>query len=142
MRNYEWYKTRIDKQVNEFIKCNKNFNYNVYGGVTEQPLKQRLKQHIEDYKLGKSNKHITKDWKYFNNRPITQITIKKLKGNVRKYKKLIKDIENYLIKELGYYYDDRCINDKNDDGNFKQTGGFGLQLNEGDIIKIYIIYRP
>lgn len=136
MRSVDWYKKKINEKIIEFNEFNDN--YKVYGGVTEQPLKSRFTQHINEYTNDNKKEPITKDWKYFNKKAITSIKIKK--ENKQKYKELISDVEQHLIKSLDKHF--KCVNKHKKDGTPKQTGGAGLQLDEDDVIKFYIIYGP
>jgi len=141
-RELKKYKEQIDEKVKLFNKFNNN--YNVYGGSTEKKVSIRLKQHVYDYNKDNTKEPITLKWKTYNpcaiNIKIVYDNISSNESQKKKYYKLIKKIEDYLIKSLDKHFE--CVNKHKKDGTLKQTGGAGLQLDEGDVIKFYIIYGP
>jgi len=108
----------------------------IYGGVTENDIEIRMKQHIDNKQPKQCKKGIWAIEKF------SFITIKK-EGQTEKYKKNIGKIEQHLIDELDKFYGKKCVNDRNEDGTVGQRGGAGvtdLSINVGDTDIFYIFY--
>lgn len=134
------YEEKLNHKIDAFIKFNDKKKYKMYGGVTDGMVKERLNQHIHDYDTDKTKEPITTKWKSYNPHSI-KIHIDDI-SKEKQYRDFITTLENKLINRLGKHYKKLCVNKKNKNGEFKQTGGTGLQLDKGDIIKFYIIYGP
>ncbi|ARF12592.1 hypothetical protein Klosneuvirus_8_16 [Klosneuvirus KNV1] len=94
----------------------------VYGGQTED-LEVREKQHKkESYKF----------------RGMRVIDV-----GITKNPNVANRCETYLINQLDKFFGkSKCINDYNDDGKIRQSGGVGSNHQEGDIHHLYIMYKP
>jgi hypothetical protein len=130
MNTIHIYKYNIDK----FISLNLDDlkKYYVYGGVTKQELKERHQQHTNDKKPIECN----------HNWDILKITTLKIKDNhkLEEYKKLITDIENYLIIKLDEMNNDKCVNSRDKFGYLEQTGGRGVDVDDMKIDDEYQFY--
>ena len=128
------HKRHIDNFLSNF---NKNIEY-IYGGITENSFEERKTQHIENNQPSKCDL----SW-VISDKAITTINIKHT-SKLEKYKKLISDIEQYLIDELNEKYKNKCKNDKNKNGTIAHRGGAGVQsqnLQVNDAVKFYIFYK-
>lgn len=127
-------KSYIDTYLKNFDENNKNVEF-IYGGITENSLKQRRNEHIQKKQI----KEFDETW-IISEKPITTIRI--LDANkLEYYKKLVADVEQYLINKLNEKYKKQCKNDRNNNGGIAQQGGKGGQINLNDSIKFYIFYK-
>lgn len=116
------YKNKIDDIIQKLLNLN---IVNVYGGYTEQHLNTRKSQHIRNNENFKNMK-IKKIFQTDKESQIDQIQL----------------AEQYLINELDRNFGmNICLNDYNRNGQIAQRGGAGMQYNQGDVMKIYIMYK-
>ena len=130
-------KRRKDHITNFFNNLDVNEYDKVYVGVTEDELRQRKYQHIRNKKIGCSN-----SWKIIKI-PYTDIKIKD-ETKINEYIDGITKLENYLIECCGEKFNNKCVNDRNNDGTLTQTGGYGkniTNINAGDVNKFYFFYK-
>jgi hypothetical protein len=125
------YKNHIDNFLSNFQE---NIN-SIYGGITEHELYKRKDQHIKS----KEPKNCNSEW-IISDKAITTINITNKHSN-EYYKKIVSDVEQYLIDELFNKYNDKCKNDINKDGTPAKRGGNGINIILGDSIKFYIFYK-
>lgn len=125
------YILNIDQKLQNLVSENPMF---VYGGITEQHLETRRQQHV--YK--KQPKQCDNTW------IIEKVTTIKItnKYSLEYYKKLISDVETYIINKLFETFNNKCTNDKNKNGMMAQRGGAGENINIGDVVQVYIYYKP
>lgn len=107
---------RYKNKIDETVAGLQNINH-IYGGRTEQSLKERLDQHQREDKkfIGMKSK---------------QIFCIKSKHKLPQ----MKLAETYLINKLKEKFGNTCFN-KN------LIGGGTINYNEGDINKLYIMYK-
>lgn len=124
------YKRNIDQKLEEILK-NPIF---VYGGITEQSLKDRKYQHVYDKQpLECDNTWIMEK--------LTTINIT-TNRDIDYYKKLISEVEQYLINKLNNTFGNKCVNNKTKNNTIAQQGGKGQQPNFDDVIQVYVFYKP
>ncbi len=108
--------TKITKMIDDYVdNLDKPIKF-IYGGITEQPHKERHKQH----RLEDTNYKGTK--------------IKLITWRKNHTKELIKDVETYLIYKLRQKYPTQTYNKTS-------QGGGGMQYNTADLYNFYIIYK-
>ncbi|ADO67554.1 hypothetical protein crov520 [Cafeteria roenbergensis virus] len=118
--------------INNFIKyINKYNKFNLYAGITEQTLKERLSTH--EHKEGAIIHTLFNFGKLSTEEEIDILTNK----TKSKYYKRIKNAETYAIKLIN----DLCKLDKNYKSlNIQQIGG-GPRHNKDDSHKIYLLLK-
>lgn len=109
----------VKDKINEKISVISNITM-IYGGATEQTLKERKNQHIK-----------------FDNR-FNKMKIR-LVHTTTSYKS-VKEAEEYLIELLDKKFKKKCINDRNTDGTIAQRGGAGIH-DENVKYKLYIMFK-
>jgi len=108
-------KNKINQKISEYSNITM-----IYGGATEQTLQERKEQHIQT-----DNR--------FNSMKIKSI------HTATSYK-MAKEIEEYLIELLDNKFNNKCINDRNNDGTIAQRGGAGIKENHKKY-RIYIMFK-
>lgn len=111
----------------------------IYGGVTEDKIANRFIQHVF-----KTTDTIDDSW-FYHDKSLTSITVSLIKHDAQYYKKMITDVENYLVKQCRDKFGNLCINyiSENENG-VKYGGGRGIRtrhINNGDVYKFYICYK-
>lgn len=108
-------KDTIDNKISELPNITM-----IYGGATDKTLNDRKKEHINtDNRFNGMKSRLIYSTKSF---------------------KLVKEIEEYLIEELAKKYKNKCINDRNNNGQIAQRGGAGIR--EGSkLYRFYIMYK-
>lgn len=108
----------------------------IYGGVTEDTLKIRKSAHVKN----KQPPTCDNTWKI---ETVTSILITN-EYTKSEFKKLIKEVENYIINSLDAKFGSKCQNDRNKNNAIAQRGGAGISVKNigiGDNYKIYICYK-
>lgn len=107
---------------------NEHFIY-VYGGITDQPLETRRRQHILDNQpYGTDNSVL-----------IERLLRLEIKG--QQTVDQIKLAENFLINYLDERYPTILRNDRNLDGRVAQRGGAGIDPTIGKEYFVYVMYK-
>jgi hypothetical protein len=108
----------------------------VYGGITIQPLKKRLQQHIMQDTFRKEDGY--EYYKFDSFWKIKRIQTIKPKPNdtISSFRATVKQIENDLILRLSKT--GVCVNARKKNGEFLMTGGSGIYSLAP--VSVYIMY--
>jgi len=132
---HECYMTALDKIVSILDKeINKKLDgkiiQSIYGGITDQTLTKRKKEHIRDDEF---NKHM-------KIKCLMTVSI----SNIYNFE-FVKTLETLLINLLYENYENNSeinlLNDHNADGTIAQRGGAGERFRVGAKYKVYIMYE-
>jgi hypothetical protein len=113
-------KNEIDNFINDFNENHLNVNM-IYGGATDKNIFHRKNEHINE------------------NNNFDNMHIKKVTSDISSYNN-IKELEQYLINKLDEKFGDKCINDRNNNGEIAQRGGNGLNP-DSEHYRLYVMWK-
>lgn len=111
-------KNSIDSQLQHLEERYRSSILNIYGGMTEQSVEQRFRQHQRE-----------NPERFYRSMPpyFVPLTIHKTTNLNEAI-----ELESYLIQRLKHYFGSRCWNEH-------QNGGTGIQPNQDNEYKLYLL---